>query len=222
MIVTLDGLYADGVIVKLLKKLDIRFIISAHEKDLKYMYEFYHYSQKEEMQKLEGNKTQKYAWTNKLPINDTHYECEVNFIRFEENTPRKIVRYDLITDIHLDKNTALLIIQGGRARWYIENETFNTLKNQGYQFEHNFGHGYKNLSVVMAYLMFTAFLIDQVQEFSCKFFQKALKKAGRLSYLWKRMRGYFLMCFVDSWSDLYTAIYEDVGIRLTQLLPDTS
>jgi hypothetical protein len=30
-------------------------------------------------------------------------------------------------------------MSGGRARWKIENETFNTLKNQGYQFEHNFG-----------------------------------------------------------------------------------
>jgi len=34
------------------------------------------------------------------------------------------------------------IMQGARARWRIENETFNTLKNQGYHFEHNFGHGY--------------------------------------------------------------------------------
>jgi hypothetical protein len=26
-------------------------------------------------------------------------------------------------------------MKGGRARWRIENETFNTLKNQGYNFE---------------------------------------------------------------------------------------
>ena len=32
----------------------------------------------------------------------------------------------------------------------VENETFNTLKNQGYQLEHNFGHGTKNLSTVFA------------------------------------------------------------------------
>ena len=25
----------------------------------------------------------------------------------------------------------------GRSRWKIENETFNTLKNQGYHFEHD-------------------------------------------------------------------------------------
>ena len=28
-----------------------------------------------------------------------------------------------------------------RARWKIENETFNVLKQHGYHLEHNFGHG---------------------------------------------------------------------------------
>ena len=37
-------------------------------------------------------------------------------------------------------------------------------KNQGYQFERNFGHGYKNLSHVFGLLMRLAFLIDQVQQ----------------------------------------------------------
>jgi hypothetical protein len=36
------------------------------------------------------------------------------------------------------------VMRGGRARWKIENETFNTLKNQGYNFEHNYGHGKKS------------------------------------------------------------------------------
>ena len=30
-------------------------------------------------------------------------------------------------------------MRAGRCRWKIENETFNTLKNQGYNFEHNYG-----------------------------------------------------------------------------------
>ena len=32
------------------------------------------------------------------------------------------------------------------TRWKIENETFNTLKNQGYHAEHNFGHGNQYLA----------------------------------------------------------------------------
>ena len=59
-------------------------------------------------------------------------------------------------------------MRAGRARWKIENETFNTLKNQDYCFEHNFGHGEKNLSTVFAFLMMLAFLIDQIQQRCCK------------------------------------------------------
>jgi len=44
-------------------------------------------------------------------------------------------------------------MRAGRARWKIENETFNTLKNQGYNFEHNYVHGEQNLSVVFATIM---------------------------------------------------------------------
>ena len=34
-------------------------------------------------------------------------------------------------------------MRGGHVRWKIENETFNTLKNQGRHFEHNYGPGKK-------------------------------------------------------------------------------
>ena len=65
-------------------------------------------------------------------------------------------------------------MRGGRARWKIENETFNTLKNQGYHFEHNYGHGKKNLPVVLAMVMLLAFfLVDQAQQRCCPLFQAA-------------------------------------------------
>jgi hypothetical protein len=35
-----------------------------------------------------------------------------------------------------------------------DNETFNTLKNQGYHIEHNYGHGEKNLSMMFFMLNF--------------------------------------------------------------------
>ncbi len=61
-------------------------------------------------------------------------------------------------------------MKGGRSRWHIENQIFNTLKNQDYEFEHNYGHGEQHLATVFAMLMMLAFLIDQVQEYSCAFF----------------------------------------------------
>jgi hypothetical protein len=62
-----------------------------------------------------------------------------------------------VTDLRVTKGTVYQLRRGERARWRIENETFNTLKNQGYHFEHNYGHGYQHLSVVFAVLMMLAF-----------------------------------------------------------------
>ena len=42
-------------------------------------------------------------------------------------------------------------MKAGRSRWKIENETFNTLKNLGYHFEHNYGHGEDHLAVLLQF-----------------------------------------------------------------------
>ena len=51
-----------------------------------------------------------------------------------------------------------------RARWKIENEGFNTLKNQGYHLEHNFGHGDQHLSEAFFTLNLLAFFMHQIFE----------------------------------------------------------
>ncbi len=84
----------------------------------------------------------------------------------------------MITYIEVSEQTVRDIVKGGRARWKIENETFNTLKNQGYNFEHNYGHGNQNLSNVLAGLMLLAFMIDQCLESLSVEFKKAVAKVG--------------------------------------------
>jgi len=82
-------------------------------------------------------------------------------------------------------------MQGARARWRSDNETFKTLKNQGYHVEHNFGHGYHHLSVVCATLMMLAFLVDQVQQRCCPLCQAAWAPWGSKRLLWDKMRASF-------------------------------
>ena len=86
-------------------------------------------------------------------------------------------------------------MRAGRARWKIENETFNTLKNQGYCFEHNFGHGKKNLSTVFA-LMLAFLLNSDVASW------QAQMEARRSSYFWEKVRGLFLNYFLKDWETL--------------------
>jgi hypothetical protein len=86
------------------------------------------------------------------------------------------------------------------------NETFNTLKNQGYHFEHNYGHGYQHLSVVFAILMMLAFLVDQVQQLCCPLFQAVWAKLGSKRRLWEKMRALFYDYALDSMRQLLEAL----------------
>jgi hypothetical protein len=106
----------------------------------------------------------------------------------------------------ITKDNVFKIMRGGRARWHIENETFNTLKNQGYQFEHNFGHGYRYLSTIFAMLMMLAFLIDQAQALCCQSFKQALVKKKRKIRLWEFLRNACQFFLWDSWEALYAFV----------------
>jgi hypothetical protein len=74
------------------------------------------------------------------------------------------------------RETVEQVIRGGRARWKIEHETFNTLKNQGYAFEHHDGHGQKSLATGLMQLMLLAFWVDQAQEQGCAWFKVARQR----------------------------------------------
>ena len=95
----------------------------------------------------------------------------------------------------------------------VENETFNTLKNQGYHFEHNFGHGHENLCTNFALLMMLAFLIDQVQQLCNKVFNEALLAAKRKKYLWEDIRSFFRTLPFGSMEMIYRAVAHGVRVE---------
>jgi hypothetical protein len=112
-------------------------------------------------------------------------------------------------------------MRAGRARWKVENETFNTLKNQGYQFEHNFGHGQQFLSALFATLMMLAFFVDQLQQFGCKLFQAVWHKLGSKQHLWERIRALFFDLPFLSMTQLYQALLYGYRIEGLIILHDT-
>jgi hypothetical protein len=90
------------------------------------------------------------------------------------------------------------------------------LKNQGYNFEHNYGHGNENLATNFAFLMMLAFLVDQVQEICCKTFQKVLEKVKRKKYLWKEIKSFFTRFTIKTdWYGLFNNILNPPALELT-------
>jgi hypothetical protein len=146
----------------------------------------------------------RYSWTNGLFLNQSAADVKVNCLWYEEeDAGGKVTRWSWITSIRLERRTVGKIMKAGRARWKIENETFNTLKNQGYHFEHNYGHGQKHLASVLAMLMMTAFLVDQIQERCCKLFKQLRAGLRTRKKLWETMRSLFKVVALGSMSLLY-------------------
>jgi hypothetical protein len=157
-----------------------------------------------------------FEYTNEVALNDSATDVRVNFLAYQEYTPdgRKKHTGSWITDFQLSSRNVYRIMRAGRSRWKIENETFNTLKNQGYNFEHNYGHGYQYLSTVLALLMFLAFTIDQIQQHCCELFQKLWNGLGTKTKLWECLRSFFKALVFRSMETLFKRIATSFDVQL--------
>ncbi len=133
----------------------------------------------------------RFRLVNDVPLNASNAAIRVNFIEYWEMGGDKVQHCSWVADLRVTQRNVYHLMRGGRARWKIENETFNTLKNQGDHFEHNYGHGEQHLSVVFATMMMLAFLVDQTQQCCCALFQAVWAKLGSKRLLWERMRALF-------------------------------
>lgn len=132
-------------------------------------------------------------WVNNLPLCSSQSHIRVNFLRYEQKDEKDnlLQTFTWITDMNISQNNVLLLARAARSRWKIENETFNTLKNQGYHFEHNYGHGQDQLATVLAYLMLLAFVLDQIQQGACKTFGAIHRFLKTKSKMWESLRMVF-------------------------------
>ena len=211
LIVTEDGLSSNAPHIHELEKHHMHYILGAKDGDHAFLFDYVESAVKDglttEIQYEKDDIVHKFRFINKVPLNASNQDTLVNFVEYWEITPKKTMHFSWVTDIYVTKENVFNIMRGGRARWKIENETFNTLKNQGYQFEHNFGHGKNNLSVVFAMLMMLAFLVDQTQQFACPLFQAVWEKLGSKRSLWEQMRALFFGYKFDSMEDIFKALF---------------
>jgi len=163
-----------------------------------------------------------FRFVNDMPLNGSRGDVRVNFIEYWERGPEQVQHFSWVTDLRVSKRNVYKLMRGGRARWKIENETFNTLKNQGYHFEHNYGHGEQNLSVVFAMLMMLAFLVDQTQQLCCALFRAVWAKFGSKRLLWERMRALFYDYCLHSMRELLEALYVGFAKSHPMILTDSS
>jgi hypothetical protein len=157
--------------------LDLRFILGAKQSDHTFLFDWVASTP----QTAEASFTDlrgfrhRFRYLNGATLNEANFELGVNFLEYWEHAPDgTVTHFAWVTDIPINDSNLMTLMRGARARWKIENETFNTLKNPGYHVEHNFGHGHQHLSTVLIHLMMLAFLIDQIQQRCCRLFHAPL------------------------------------------------
>jgi len=221
--ITEDALSPNAPHIRELEKHGLHYILGVKEGDHEYLFEQVALARQEgrttEFERRAGDVVHRFSFVNQMPLNKSNPDILVNFLEYWEIGKDKTQHFCWITDFTITNLNAFTIMRGGRARWKVENETFNTLKNQGYHFEHNFGHGKKHLSAVFAVLMMLAFLVDQVQQLACELFQAVLDKKGSRRRLWEHMRALFKTLEFKSMEHIFKAILYGYKAKVVILSP---
>ncbi len=209
MVIVGDSLYSKQPFIKVLKEQRMHFILGAKPKDHKSL-----------MEDIEG--LRRGGYLSRLEYTDKkkkHYVCEwvkdillngylggevVNYIEFQiYNTEGKRTYHNSwVTDLEVNEGNVRELVKGGRARWKIENEGFNTLKNHGYHLEHNFGHGTKNLSEAFFVLNLLSFFVHQILELTDLLYQSCRAGFSARKEFWNVIRASFRLLLFDSWEQV--------------------
>jgi hypothetical protein len=215
VIVVEDGLSSNGPHIRELQRYHLHYILGAKPGDHPLLFHNLNAALQQGTATTFSMKdphnpeiTHTFRFLNETPLNQANLDLKVNLLVYEEHNAKtgKTQHFSWVTDFEITRENASILMRGGRARWKIENETFNTLKNQGYHFEHNFGLGKQHLSEVLVMLMMLALLLDQIQQLCSPLFQAAWQRAGSKRALWDEQRHLFHCFELDSMAMLYTVI----------------
>ncbi len=214
IIITGDGLYSKQPFVDAVKKARMSYILVAKPDDHKVLFEWAHelHALGEggslELTDVKGRR-HRYRWINEVPLNGTKDADNINFFQYELIPKNKVTyRNSWVTDIPVDRDNVVELVKGGRARWKIENETFNTLKNQGYHIEHNFGHGSRHLSMNFFVLNLLAFYMHQILELTDRLYQSCRSTTSSRKEYFSLLRHMFQMLLFRNWRHMLNFIHD--------------
>jgi hypothetical protein len=209
-----DGISSKQPLIEAARAERMNFIFVAKPSDHTIMMEWFFEQQKlGEIKKKtitdEKGRTLVYEWINGIPLNGNKDTVMVNFFQFEMRDTNKkgereiVYRNSWVTDFEISPGNIVDLVRAGRCRWRIENECFNTLKNQGYCLEHNYGHGKEHLSFNFLLLTLFAFYCHQIAELTDGLYQAVRQKLGSKRHLWETVRAYIKIIVFESMEKLF-------------------
>ena len=156
-----------------------------------------------------------YRWGSHVPIRAggnalrTNW-CEITIAR--KDTGRLLYHNAWITSHELTGETVPEIVAAGRAHWKVENENFNVLKNRGYHFEHNYGHGKQHLSATLLTLLLLAFLLHTVLNICYSPYRAIRKKLVARETFFNDLRALTRYLYFPNWDHLMSFMHEQLEL----------
>ena len=188
-----DSLYAGKPFIEKCEAYGWKYVVRFKKGSIPYIYEEY-----ENLKNREGNEGNKgketsgkkeIQWNHVSEIDYEGHKVNYAWLMEEENGKKKEFSY--ITNLRIKKKGGKEIVTYGRRRWKIENEGFNTQKNQGYHLEHMYSRDYQGMKNHY-YLIQTGHMIAQILESWKKVWegtrQSREQKHRRLLENWKTIR----------------------------------
>jgi len=204
-----DSLYSTGPFVRELEGLRFSYLLTAKPEDHKSLFQDIEGLRRggrlETVETLEADgKRHRYEWVNGVPLGADPKSPVINFVQLTISNAKGKQTYTCswVTDIEVSRANIVEVVRAARARWKIENEGFNTLKNQGYHLEHNFGHGKQYLSESFFLLNLLAFLLHQIFQLVDELYQKARACFSSRREYWSAIRGTLRVLLFDSWEEV--------------------
>ena len=207
-----DDLFACQPIVTMVTDGGDDFIFTCKETSHRALYDFIDGAAPERhaetIRKGKAVETHRYRWIAGVPLRDGKDAALVNWIAFEILDRDGRVKYSIawVTSLSVSKANVADIAAAGRARWKIENETFNVMKNHGYELEHNFGHGEKFLAMTLAALNLLAFAWHSALDIVEQPWQAARQAAAKRSSFFAHILTLTTYIVFPSWLAVLAAL----------------
>ncbi len=149
-----------------------------------------------------------YEWACELPLFATADAPVVTYVELSifDASGKRTRHFSWITDLAVDEHNVAQVVRAARARWKIENENFNTLKNHGYHLEHNFGHGKQYLSEAFFVLNTLAFFMHQIFALVDELYQSARGGFSARREFWNAVRAALRLMLFSSWDHVLERI----------------
>ena len=207
-----DDLFACQPIVRAIQQAGGNFILtckpSSHQTITEYLHGARLAEHRQTICKGRNRTTTTYRWLSDVPLRGTDDAIMVNWFSIEiRNAAGKRTYYNsFVTDLAVSADDVAELAACGRARWKIENETFNVLKTNGHNLEHNFGHGKQTLASIFLTFNLLAFVFHTAAWLAVLAWRAAVAAGGATYRFFEDLRTITAYIVFQDWSHLLQAI----------------